>query len=56
MYEVQNEPGQIYLGPGHRYHHVRVDEDYDNERITLGFDLQDSNMISENFSFIPIIL
>lgn len=56
MYEVQNKPGQIYLGPGYRYHHVRVDEDYDDERITLGVDLQDSNMISENFSFIPIIL
>jgi hypothetical protein len=56
MYEIQNQPGQIYIGPGFRYHHVRVDEDFDDERITLGFDLQTSNMISENFSFIPIVL
>ena len=53
---MENKPLQVYIGPGRMHHHVEVKEDFDDERITLGFDLQLSDTISENFSFIPIQL
>lgn len=56
IYRVENLPLQVYIGPGYRHHHVEVIDDYDDERITLGFDLQLTDTISENFSFIPIVL
>jgi hypothetical protein len=31
-------------------------EPFDGERITLGFDIEINNTISDNFSFIPITL
>ncbi len=39
-YEIKNEIGNIYIGPGEREHTVIVDEDYDSPRITIGFDIQ----------------
>ena len=56
LWRIENKPLQVYLGPGRIYHHVEVKEDYDDERITLGFDVQMKDMISDNFSFIPIAL
>lgn len=56
LYRIDNKPMQVYIGPGHRHHHVVVNQSYDDERITLGFDLQLSDTITENFSFIPIVL
>lgn len=38
-YEVINKPGQIYFGPGHRYHHVEAIEPFEGIRTTLGFDV-----------------
>lgn len=56
IYRIQNKPLQMYIGPGYRHHHVEINEDFDGERITLGFDLQLENTMTDNFSFIPIIL
>ena len=56
LWRIENKPLQVYLGPGRIYHHVEVKEDFDDERITLGFDVQMKDMISDNFSFIPIAL
>ena len=53
-YEIDNEVGNIYIGPGNRYHRVEVLEDYDTPRITLGFDLlTDPTKVSENLGLIP---
>jgi hypothetical protein len=38
-YEVVNQVGNIYIGPGYREHHVVVDKEYSTPRITLGFDI-----------------
>ena len=38
-YEIKNEVGNIYIGPGYREHKVVVDEDFNTPRITLGFDI-----------------
>ena len=56
LWRIENKPLQVYLGPGRIHHHVEVREDFDDERITLGFDVQMKDMISDNFSFIPIAL
>ena len=57
-YEVTNEVGNIYIGPGYRKHKVIVDEEYDNPRITLGFDVKVSKTGNEQpndmLSLIPI--
>ena len=53
-YEIDNEVGNIYIGPGNRYHRVEVLEDYDTPRITLGFDLlTDPTQCSNNIGLIP---
>lgn len=56
MYKIRNLPMQIYIGPGYRHHHVEVIDSFDDERITLGFDLQLTDTVTENFSFIPVVL
>lgn len=56
LYRIVNFPLQIYIGPGYRHHHVSVMKPFDGERITLGFDIEINNTISDNFSFIPITL
>jgi hypothetical protein len=56
IYRIENKPLQLYLGPGYRHHHIEVRESYSDERITLGFDIQLDDVITENFSFIPIVL
>lgn len=56
LYRVRNNPMQVYIGPGHRHHHVSIVEPYDDERVTIGFDIQNFNTVTDNFSFIPIVL
>lgn len=38
-YEIDNEVGNIYIGPGYRKHKVVVNDNFDEPRITLGFDV-----------------
>lgn len=38
-YEISNEIGNVYIGPGFRRHKVEVLEFYETPRITLGFDI-----------------
>jgi hypothetical protein len=55
-YEVKNEIGNIYIGPGNILHKVRVDEEYSSPRITIGFDVTDEAKLNNNmFSLIPIL-
>jgi len=56
LYKIINKPGQIYIGPGNRYHYVKVNEPFENERLTLGFDVVIQDMYVPNLSFIPIFL
>ena len=39
-YDIKNEVGNIYIGPGYRKHKVEVDEHFDQPRITLGYDIE----------------
>ena len=55
-YEVKNEIGNIYIGPGHRRHKVEVDEVYDGPRITLGFDIHtEPSKPFDQWSLLPLI-
>lgn len=56
LYRIKNKPYQVYFGPGFRHHYVDVLEDYTDKRITFGFDVQTKDMVTGNFSFIPIAL
>lgn len=56
LYRIKNEPGNIYIGPGHRFHHIEVVEPFEGERITFGFDLECTDRIMDNIGFVPIIL
>jgi len=38
-YEIDNEVGNIYIGPGYRRHKVVVNDFYEEPRVTLGFDI-----------------
>lgn len=38
-YTIENKVGQIYFGPGNRYHKVEVLEPFDGHRTTIGFDI-----------------
>jgi len=55
-YEIENEVGNIYIGPGNRKHKVVVEQNYNNPRITLGFYVcvQPKNTPDEILSLIPI--
>lgn len=56
-YKIKNQIGRIYIGPGDRHHKVRVDEEFDTPRITLGFDVTDrpNPKPSGNWSFMPLL-
>ena len=56
LYRINNKPFQLYIGPGYRHHHVVVNQNFSDERITLGFDIEINDTITENFSFIPLVL
>ena len=55
-YEIKNEVGNIYIGPGYKKHKVVVDSYYENPRITLGFDVcvTPEKHPNELLSLIPI--
>lgn len=56
LYRVKNKVGQLYIGPGYRFHHVEVLEPFEGERITFGFDLEFNDRIMDNIGFLPIII
>lgn len=56
LYSVENKVGQLYIGPGYRFHHVEVLEPFEGERITFGFDLEYRDRIMDNIGFVPVIL
>jgi len=56
LYRVDNKVGQIYIGPGFRYHHVEVLEPFKGDRITYGYDLEFRERILENMGLIPVVL
>ena len=55
-WSIDNEIGNIYFGPGgaSHTHRVKVNEAYDDYRITIGYDVQTSATQSHN-KFIPIL-
>jgi hypothetical protein len=56
FYEIENNPGQIYFGPGWRPHKVRVDEKFDRPRLTLGFDISfQADIPDSQFSLHPLL-
>jgi len=55
-YEIENDIGNIYIGPGNRRHKVQVVEPYDGHRITIGFDVTNTAFgPSDSMSLIPVI-
>ena len=56
-YNIHNKIGNIYLGPGFsRMHKVVVNNDYEGDRITLGFDIiTQSTLPDDQFSLIPLL-
>lgn len=56
-YEIKNEVGNIYFGPGwNRMHRVVVNEEYQGPRITLGFDIITQPTVPDDqFSVIPLL-
>jgi hypothetical protein len=64
-YLIENKVGQIYFGPGHRHHKVEVLENFEDYRITIGFDVHcipESKLILEyverpfrNLSLMPLL-
>lgn len=55
-YEIKNELGNIYIGPGMRMHKVEVLEPYADYRITLGFDVTDEiDYPWDQFSLLPLL-
>lgn len=57
-YVIENEVGNIYVGPANRIHKVQVEGDFDGPRVTLGYDVVDKTLPKKvdftNLSFIPI--
>ena len=56
-YEIKNEVGNIYFGPGwDRKHKVCVNENYSGNRITLGYDIHTQpDLPDDQFSLIPLL-
>lgn len=56
-YSIENQIGNIYIGPGFREHRVEIVENYNSPRITLGFDVEDNTELLPmgHFSLIPLV-
>jgi hypothetical protein len=54
-YSIKNQPGNIYIGLGHKEHCVVVNKPYADTRITIGFNLLIGLSENDNLGFIPII-
>ena len=65
-YEIKNEIGLMYIGPGYKKHRVKVLEDFKDERITIAFDVMSEEVykknklkygeIDINTGFIPVLI
>ena len=58
QFEIKNNIGQIYIGPGgEEYsHYVRIDSEFKDKRITIGFDIEDrQDIISPFLGLTPLI-
>lgn len=55
-YTINNQIGNIYIGPGNRRHKVESSVKFNSPRITLGFDVLDhpGPGVTGQFSLIPI--
>lgn len=54
IYEVENLVGRVYIGPGQQFHKVENTKEYEGQRITIAFDINDEK--NTHLSFIPIII
>ena len=63
-YTIENKIGQIYFGPGNKFHKVESLEEFNGARITLGFDvhsLPDNKLANyierpmSNLSLMPLL-
>ena len=55
-YEIENRIGDVYIGPGGRYHSVELIEPFYTPRITIGFDVTDNpTKATGNLGMIPFI-
>jgi len=54
-YSIDNEDGNIYIGPGNRWHKVEVLEAYETPRITIAFDVTDVPKLSKNRGLMPVV-
>ena len=53
-YEIENRVGDVYIGPGNRYHRVEMIEPFYTPRITIGFDITNSpSKVSSNIGLMP---
>ena len=53
-FEIQNEVGNVYIGPGYMKHKVVVNEPFTTPRLTIGFDiLHEPGRYSANLGLIP---
>ena len=53
-YEIENRIGDVYIGPGNRYHRVEMIEPFYTPRITIGFDItNDTGKANSNNGLIP---
>ena len=53
-FEIQNEVGNVYIGPGYMKHKVVVNEPFTTPRLTIGFDLlHEPSRYSANLGLIP---
>tara|TARA_B100000902_G_C27174718_1_gene845741 strand:- start:306 stop:941 length:636 start_codon:yes stop_codon:yes gene_type:complete len=56
IFEIENEIGNVYIGPGELFHRVVVDEKYseDTPRYTIGFDLNHERLrMSSEIGLMP---
>ena len=63
-YTIKNKVGNFYIGPSYNYHKVVCKNNYEDERITIAFDVIDETKIKKlykkygevdiNTSFLPI--
>lgn len=55
-YIIDNEDGNIYIGPGNRWHKVKVLRSYPTPRITIGFDVTDRTDCGDgNHGLMPVL-
>jgi len=55
-YTINNNDGQVYIGPGYRDHKINVPKNFQGPRITLGFDIviKPTPSAKVNISLMPL--